>query len=90
MEGVAVAAVVRLGCVQGLLFADELPETLDSLGRRSARDRRALAPVTAKLVTAAEIYVWNSREAWVAPVYTKCCDINPQRYWTCSGRDARL
>lgn len=81
--------VVGLGWVEGLLFADKLPETQDSLGRGSARDRRALAPVTAELVTAAEIYVWNSREAWVAPVHTMCCDINPQRYWTCSGRDAR-
>lgn len=86
----AAAVVVRLACVEGLLFADELPETAGLSGRRSARDRRALAPVTAELVTAAEIYVWNSREAWVAPVHTKCCDINLQRYWTCSARDARL
>lgn len=72
-------------------WAEGLPETQDSLARGIRRGTAGpwlLLPP--ELVTAAEIYVWNSREAWVALVHTECCDINPQRYWTCSGRDARL
>lgn len=91
--GVLVVVVVvggpRGGSSGGPLFTDELPETR-TLRPGIRRDRRALAPVTAELVTLGEIYVWNSREGWVAAFRKSVVILIPCRIGTSGARDARL
>lgn len=54
------------------------------------RDRQPPAPVTRRLVTLWEIYVWNSSEGLGCTIPPKCRDDNPQQNRSCDAKNAEF